>query len=163
MTSNISKQQVNDELWMRKAIEYAIKAQETGEVPVGAIIVKDNTIIGTGYNRPIQTNDPTSHAEIMAIRDAANNLNNYRIPGTTLFVTLEPCSMCVGAMIHSRIKRLVFGASDPKTGAVGGVSNLLDINQHKHHIEFTSGILKYQCGEILKSFFKLRRNNSKSR
>lgn len=146
-----------DKMAMRRACELAVHAASVGEVPVGAVVVRSDEIIGEGWNQSISQNDPTAHAEIQAIRSAAAKLNNYRIPGTTLYVTLEPCSMCVGAIVHARISRLVFGAADPKTGAVGGVSNLLHIPQHKHRTEFQGGLLAEECGRLLREFFRQRR------
>jgi tRNA(adenine34) deaminase len=124
------------------------------EVPVGAIIVLNNEIIGEGFNCPISTCDPTAHAEIVALRQAAQKLNNYRLPGVTLYVTLEPCTMCVGAMLHARIERLVFGALDPKTGAVVSAFKLLDEEKLNHKIQYQNGILATECGKILSDFFK---------
>jgi len=121
------------------------------------VVVLDNKVIGKGWNQPIANNDPSAHAEIIALRDAANAINNYRLINTTLYVTLEPCLMCVGAMLHARIKRLVFGARDPKTGAAGSVFNVLDDASHKHVIAVQGGILKEESTELLQSFFKQRR------
>jgi len=147
----------NDEQFMQHALALAKKAELEGEVPVGAVIVKDNAIIAEGWNQPIQLNDPTSHAEIMCLRYAAKKLNNYRLNNTTLYVTLEPCAMCVGAMIHARIERLVFGAFDPKAGAVKSVFQLLDDPRFNHVVKWTSGVLSGECAAILKAFFKARR------
>ena len=142
---------------MHEALMLAQHAAQQNEVPVGAIVVKENSVIGKGWNCPISTRDPTAHAEIMAIRDAAIHLVNYRIPDTTLYVTLEPCVMCVGSMIHARIKRLVFGAYDLKSGAVSSVFNIAADSQHNHKIEITGGVLAESCGELLKNFFQQRR------
>jgi tRNA(adenine34) deaminase len=146
-----------DVFWMHRAFSLAHKAQEAGEVPVGAVLVKDDKAIGEGWNRPITLSDPTAHAEILALRDAARLLDNYRLPATTLYVTLEPCPMCVGAMLHARVKRLVFGAYDPKTGAAGSVFSLLQSTRHHHSIECSGGVLHRECAEILRNFFKHRR------
>jgi tRNA(adenine34) deaminase len=138
---------VNDTDWMSHALALANKAKEEGEVPVGAIVVFENKIIGRGFNSPISKQDPTAHAEIMALRTAAKKLKNYRIVGATLYVTLEPCPMCVSAMTHARIKRCVFGAVDPKKA----------LNIINHSVEYLGGVLSEECGEILKQFFKERR------
>ena len=145
--------------WMEKALELARKAELLGEVPVGAVIVKDGELIAEGWNHPIEKHDPSSHAEIEALRAAGLHLSNYRLPDTTLYVTLEPCMMCVGAMIHARVSRVVYGASDPKTGALGGSFNLLDTAKPNHRFEVVSGVLEDECSSQLKSFFKERRKN----
>lgn len=142
---------------MRRALQLAKQAEALNEVPVGAVVVMDNEIIGEGFNRPIMNNDPTAHAEIIALRQAAKKLDNYRLPEVTLYVTLEPCMMCVGAMLHARIKNLVFGAFDPKTGAVASAFKILDEKNLNHKIEFSSGILADECGKILSDFFSKRR------
>lgn len=146
-----------DQHYMREALKLAQKAQSQGEVPVGALVVLGDEVIGEGWNQPISMKDPTGHAEILALREAAQYLNNYRLPNTTLYVTLEPCAMCVGAMIHARIKRLVFGAFDPKTGAVDSVFKLLNSNNFNHDIDWIGGCEAEQCGQILKEFFKMKR------
>jgi tRNA(adenine34) deaminase len=142
--------------FMREALGLARQAAEAGEVPVGAVVVKDGAVIGRGFNQPIGRADPTAHAEIVALREAAAALGNYRLPGCELYVTLEPCAMCVGAMLHARLARVVFGASDPKTGACGGVLDLpaAPIN---HQTVFEGGLLAGECGELLKRFFAERR------
>ena len=142
---------------MEKALELARKAESLGEVPVGAVTVKDNELIGEGWNHPIENHDPSSHAEIEALRAAGKKLSNYRLPDTTLYVTLEPCLMCVGAMIHARVSRVVFGASDPKTGALGGAVDLLETAKPNHKFLVQSGVLKDECSAMLKAFFKARR------
>ncbi len=147
-----------DAHWMQQAIELAQHAKSQHEIPVGAILVLNNEIIGEGWNQPIGSTDSTAHAEIIALRNAAKKLNNYRLLNTTLYVTLEPCIMCVGAMIHARIKHLVFGAYDPKAGAIQSVFNLLDNKQLNHKISYQGGILKQECGELLTRFFEERRN-----
>ncbi|MCX7120583.1 MAG: tRNA adenosine(34) deaminase TadA [Gammaproteobacteria bacterium] len=146
-----------DEAFIQHALTLAKRAETEGEVPVGAVIVKDNEIIAEGWNQPIQLSDPTSHAEIMALRQAGKKLNNYRVTNATLYVTLEPCVMCVGAMIHARIERLVFGATDPKAGAVKSVFQLLDSPNFNHVINWSDDVLAHDCAAILKSFFKSRR------
>ena len=143
--------------FMRSALELAGLAQEAGEVPVGAVVVKDGTIIGRGYNRPISAADPTAHAEVMALRDAARHLGNYRLSDCTLYVTLEPCVMCVGAIFHARIARLVYGAADPKTGACGSVIDLPAEIRLNHHMQVTGSVLAEEGGSKLKQFFAERR------
>ena len=146
-----------DEHWMAHALSLAEKADAVGEVPVGAILVLDNEIIGQGWNQPIGASDPTAHAEILALRQGAARINNYRLLNTTLYVTLEPCAMCAGAMIHARIKRLVFGTPDPKTGAAGSVLNLLQEGRLNHRVISEGNVLGEACGELLRRFFKERR------
>jgi tRNA(adenine34) deaminase len=147
-----------DNEWMQLALANAKKAYQANEVPVGAVIVDaNNNILGQGWNQPVGASDPSAHAEIVALRLAANSINNYRIPDATLYVTLEPCAMCAGAMVHARIKRLVFGAKDPRTGAAGSVFNLTDSEKLNHRIKVTSGILADECGNLLKEFFQARR------
>ena len=148
-----------DRFYMRSALLLAQQAANNGEVPVGAVIVKDGEIIGYGSNATISNHDPSAHAEIQALRQAAQFLGNYRLIDCTLYVTLEPCAMCAGAIQHARIARLVFGASDPKTGACGSVLNLMDEAKLNHHCTVTSGILGEECGAILRDFFKARRKN----
>lgn len=143
--------------YMQQALALAQQAAQAGEVPVGAVVVKDGTIIGRGSNAPIGTHDPTAHAEIRAMRDAAQHLGNYRLIDCTLYVTLEPCAMCSGAIQHARIARLVYGASDPKTGACGSVIDLMSEPKLNHHTEVSSGILAEECGSLLSAFFKSRR------
>ena len=146
-----------DQTYMRLAMQLANLAAQAGEVPVGAIIVKDGIVIGQGCNAPIGTHDPTAHAEIRALRDAAQQLGNYRLVDCTLYVTLEPCAMCAGAIQHARIARLVYGASDPKTGACGSVVNLMNEPKLNHHTAMTGGILAAECGAALSAFFSARR------
>jgi tRNA(adenine34) deaminase len=148
---------MQDILYMRQALSQAHNAWALGEVPVGAIVVKDGQIIATGFNQPIGTHDPTAHAEIMAMRAAASILGNYRLPGCELYVTLEPCAMCAGAMLHARLARVVFGAADPKTGACGSVVNLFEQQKLNHHAELAGGVLAEECGAMLKQFFADRR------
>jgi tRNA(adenine34) deaminase len=148
---------MNDEHFMRRALELARRAQEEGEVPVGAVVVQEEKIIGEGWNRPISASDPTAHAEVQAMRAAAATLRNYRLLGCTLYVTLEPCAMCVGAMFHARIRRVVFGASDPKTGAAGSTVNLFEEKRLNHHALVQGGVLAAECGAVLSAFFASRR------
>jgi tRNA(adenine34) deaminase len=149
--------QASDEAWMRYAIRLAQRAEQQGEVPIGAVIVKDDQCIAEGWNTPIATHDPTAHAEIMAIRKAGVALQNYRLCDATLYVTLEPCVMCMGAISHARIKRLVFGAFDPKRGAVCNALSLTDANFLNHRVNWTGGMLEEECRELLKDFFRARR------
>lgn len=142
---------------MRVALAEAAKAAAAGEVPVGAVVVRDGQIVGRGYNRPITSNDPSAHAEIVALREAAAALGNYRLPGCELFVTLEPCAMCVGAMVHARLARIVYGARDPKTGACGSIVDLPGLATFNHHGRFEGGLLADECGDVLRSFFAERR------
>ena len=146
-----------DEAFMREALLLAGEAAAAGEVPVGAVVVRDGEIVGRGFNRPISSHDPTAHAEIVALRDAAARLGNYRLPGCDLYVTLEPCAMCVGAMVHARIGKVVFGATDPKTGACGSIVDLPAIAHWNHHGVFTGGLLAEECGALLRRFFAERR------
>ena len=142
---------------MRKALKLASKAESAGEVPVGAVLIKDNQLIAEGWNQPISSFDATSHAEIMAMRAAGKKLNNYRLISTTMYVTLEPCSMCVGAMIHARVSKVVYGAAEPRTGALGGAFNLLEANQHNHIFTVESGVLEEESKALLQNFFRSRR------
>jgi tRNA(adenine34) deaminase len=146
-----------DERFMRHALGLAQRAQEEGEVPVGAVVVLDEKVIGEGWNRPISASDPTAHAEIRAMRAAASTRKNYRLVGATLYVTLEPCAMCVGAMFHARIRRVVFGAADPKTGAAGSTVNLFEEKRLNHHALVQGGVLAAECGALLSGFFASRR------
>jgi tRNA(adenine34) deaminase len=157
MTEFTKDKENDDEFYMRLAIELAQQAATAGEVPVGAIVVKDGVVIGSGGNSPIDTHDPTAHAEIIALRNAAKNMGNYRLVGCSLYVTLEPCAMCTGAIQHARIARLIFGASDPKTGACGSVVNLMAEPKLNHHTEMFSGVLAQECSAMLSEFFKQRR------
>ena len=142
-----------DRHWMQLALEQAQLAAANGEVPVGAVLVKDNQLIASGFNQPISSCDPSAHAEIVVLRAAAKNLSNYRLPDTTLYVTIEPCTMCVGAMIHARIARLVFGAPEPRAGA----TKLLDSASFNHRIEIVGGVLADECRELMQAFFRERR------
>lgn len=147
----------SDHKWMERALELARQAEAAGEVPVGAVIVKDDEIIAEGWNQPISSNDATSHAEIMAMREAGEKLANYRLLDTTVYVTLEPCSMCVGAMIHARVSKVIYAASEPRTGALGGAFNLLEANQHNHIFEVESGLMAEESRALLQNFFQSRR------
>jgi tRNA(adenine34) deaminase len=150
----------SDLAWMTQALALARRAEEEGEVPVGAIIVKDREIIGQGWNRPIATHDPTGHAEILALREAGLALSNYRLLDTTLYVTLEPCAMCMTAIVHARVKRLVFGALDPKRGAVCSALSLAEAEFMNHTVEWTGGVLAEPCSTLLTDFFRRRRNGA---
>jgi len=154
----------DDNYWMQQALLLAVKAEEQGEVPVGALIVIDDEVVAEGYNNPVTTHDPTSHAEIEAIRAAGESLGNYRLCGATLYVTLEPCVMCAGAIIHARIDRLVYGASDPKAGAAGSLFDLLPPDHRfNHKLEVSSGVMARQCSAQLSNFFKRRRAENKAK
>jgi tRNA(adenine34) deaminase len=147
--------------FMQLALEQAKLAWAQGEVPVGAVVVKDGVVVASGYNQPIGRHDPTAHAEIVALRNAAEALGNYRLPGCELYVTLEPCVMCSGAMMHARLSRIVFGAPDPKTGAGGSVVNLFEHGQLNHQTSIEGGVMADECGTMLREFFAERRNAAK--
>ena len=147
----------SDEYWMAHALRLAERAQEYNEVPVGAVIVKDNKIIGEGWNQPIASKDPTAHAEIQAIRMACLHQSNYRLPGTTLYISLEPCLMCAGAIVHTRINRVLFAAKEPKTGAAGSCFDIFNENKLNHSVKCEQGLLAEESSKILKQFFKARR------
>ncbi|MDC1318107.1 tRNA adenosine(34) deaminase TadA [Candidatus Thioglobus sp.] len=146
-----------DEKWMQLALKEAIKAKNAGEVPVGAVLLKDGLVIARAHNQPISKNDATAHAEIQLLRAAGEKLKNYRLTDTTLYVTLEPCTMCLGAIMHARIERVVYGAYDLKTGVSGSSENLLDANCFNHKIDLVGGVLENECKKILKKFFRSRR------
>jgi tRNA(adenine34) deaminase len=148
---------MTDQEYMQITLKLAQQGAAVGEVPVGALVVFNGEIVGRGFNAPIARHDPSAHAEIQAMREAAQTLNNYRLVGCTLYVTLEPCAMCAGAIQHARIARLVFGASDPKTGACGSVVNLMEEARLNHHTEVTSGVMAQECGRLLSDFFAARR------
>lgn len=150
-------EQAADEHWMRHALKLAQRAAELGEVPVGAVLVRNDQVIAEGWNQPIAAHDPSAHAEMVAMREAARSLKNYRLNGLALYVTLEPCVMCAGAIIHARLDRLVFGASDPKAGAVNSVYDVISKPKLNHSLEWTGGVLAKECGAILRSFFRTRR------
>jgi tRNA(adenine34) deaminase len=146
-----------DRQFMQQALEQAQLAAMAGEVPVGAVLVRDGRVISKGFNQPISHSDPSAHAEMMAMRAAAQDEANYRLPDTTLYVTLEPCTMCAGAMLHARVGRVVFGAADPKTGAAGSVLNIFSEKQINHQTQVEGGIMADECGQVLRDFFKERR------
>lgn len=157
-----AKQVLIDQLFMRHAMALAKKAEDINEIPVGAVVVADGEIIGEGYNQSIALNDPSAHAEMLAIREAGKVLANYRMLDCTLYVTLEPCPMCAGLLVHSRIKRIVYAAKDEKTGAAGSVFNLVNSDKLNHSIDITSGILAQECSTMLSAFFKRRRQEIKA-
>jgi len=148
---------MNDEHWMAQALTSAKHAEQQGEVPVGAIIVRDNIVLGEGWNQPIISHDPTAHAEIQALRAACNKVNNYRLPGATLYVTLEPCIMCAGAIIHARIERVVYATKEPKSGALGSCFDIFNTQQLNHHVHSEHGLLAEQSSQLLRNFFHERR------
>lgn len=149
-----------DEAFMQEALQLAREAGSLGEVPVGAVLVLDGQIVGRGFNQPILKKDPTAHAEIMALRDAGLHMDNYRLPGSTLYVTLEPCLMCSGAIMHARVERVVFGAQDPKTGVAGSVLDVYAEARLNHHASIEGGVLADECGSLLSSFFAARRQRT---
>jgi tRNA(adenine34) deaminase len=151
---------MDDKDFMGLALDLAREAGAAGEVPVGALVVLEGEIVGRGCNQPIGRSDPTAHAEIMALRDAAAQLGNYRLPGCSLYVTLEPCAMCAGAIMHARIARVVFGARDPKTGVAGSVIDLFGEERLNHHAEVIGGVLEAECGGLLSAFFAARRSRT---
>ncbi|RVU41795.1 tRNA adenosine(34) deaminase TadA [Rheinheimera riviphila] len=159
--SDTDSQQHSDERWMRHALMLADKAEQAGEIPVGAVLVKDDQVIGEGWNMSICQHDPSAHAEMLAVRQGAKQLQNYRLLDTTLYVTLEPCAMCAGLLVHSRIRRLVFGAYDAKTGAVGSVMDLVQHPVLNHQLQVTAGVLADECGAKLSEFFRKRRQQHK--
>jgi tRNA(adenine34) deaminase len=150
----------NDNVWMNHALSLAQRAAAEGEVPVGAVLVLDNQLIAEAWNQPIGSFDPTAHAEIVALRKAAQLLKNYRLPNTTLYVSLEPCAMCAGALLHARVQRLVFGAFDPKSGAAGSLLNLTQDERLNHRLLCEGGVLAERCGALLRDFFKTKRSAS---
>ncbi|WNC67766.1 tRNA adenosine(34) deaminase TadA [Thalassotalea nanhaiensis] len=162
MNNDEQVQQHTDERFMRQAILLAEKAEAEGEIPVGAVLVCNGEVIAQGWNQSIQLHDPSAHAEMQAIRKAGPNMENYRMLDCTLYVTLEPCPMCAGLLVHSRVKRLVFAASDLKTGSCGSVFNLANNEKLNHQVEITSGVLKEECSTMLSAFFKRRRKEKKA-
>lgn len=152
-----------DEKWMAHALQLAQQAYDHGEVPVGAVIVRDGVAIGEGWNQPIGRCDPSAHAEILALRDAGAFEQNYRLPGATLYVTIEPCTMCLGALIHARIARVVYGAAEPKAGVCQSHQHIVSSDIYNHQIDFSSGILEARCTEIMQSFFKMRREQHRAK
>lgn len=153
----MTENDAHDEVFMRRALALAARARDCGEVPVGAVLVNDGQILAEGYNQPISSADPTAHAEIVAIREAARLLDNYRMPGTTLYVTLEPCTMCIGAVMHARIARLVYGAEEPRAGAVVSAFRLPESGQYNHKLTAQGGVLADVSAEMLRAFFADRR------
>lgn len=143
--------------WMRRALALADEAQDAGEVPVGAVVVRDGEVVGEGFNRPVSTHDPSAHAEIMALRDAGQRLGNYRLPGCDLYVTIEPCAMCTGAMIHARVRHLFFGATEPRSGAIVSHFGLHDRSELNHRMMVRGGVLEGECGRLIRDFFRARR------
>ena len=158
--SSCDEQAARDEYWMRRAMELAQTAEEAGEVPVGAVIVRDEQLLAEGWNRPIAGHDPTAHAEIMALRAAGLAAANYRLTGTTLYVTLEPCVMCAGAIVHARVERVVYAATDPRAGAAGSVFSLLENTPLNHQVQVQGGVLADICADMLRQFFRARRKSS---
>jgi tRNA(adenine34) deaminase len=154
---NVTESASTDAHFMREALALAAEGELLGEVPVGAVVVKEGTVIGRGFNAPISAADPTAHAEVRALRNAAARLGNYRLPDCSLYVTLEPCAMCAGAILHGRLARVVFGATDPKTGACGSVLDLFAERRLNHRTQVTGGVLEDECGAMLKRFFAARR------
>lgn len=153
-----SGKNVQDDLtWMQYALGLAVRAESAGEVPVGAVIVRDDCVIAEGWNQPVMSHDPTAHAEVMALRTAGLAEKNYRLPDTTLYVTLEPCVMCAGAIIHARVGRVVYGATDPRVGAAGSAFSLLGSDQFNHRVQVEGGVLENECGDLLRHFFRARR------
>ncbi|MFB6434565.1 MAG: tRNA adenosine(34) deaminase TadA [Candidatus Malihini olakiniferum] len=163
MNDTIRLRDKTDEYWMRHALNLAQRAQEEGEVPVGALLVLNDNVIGEGWNGPIGHHDPTSHAEIMALRQGGGVLQNYRLLNAILYVTLEPCVMCAGAIVHSRIRRLVYGANDEKTGAAGSLIDVLRHPRMNHQIQITSAVLASECAQLLKNFFRVRCKQRKAK
>lgn len=162
VTTYFEVAQVNDDYWMQRALTLAAEAERCGEVPVGAVIVVNNEEIASAYNTPITDHDPTAHAELKALRLAGQKIGNYRLVDATLYVTLEPCPMCAGAMVHARVRRLVFGAHDTKTGAAGSCMQLVAHSSLNHQIEITGGVLDAQCADTISGFFKKRREQQKA-
>lgn len=160
VTEEITVVEIGDEYYMREAISLARAAECLGEVPVGAVVVRNGKIVGRGFNSPIGEHDPTAHAEIAALRDAARNLGNYRLPGCELYVTLEPCAMCAGAIMHARISRVIYGARDAKTGVHGSVVDLFGVERLNHHATVEGGVLAEQCSAMLSAFFAERRKKN---
>jgi len=160
MAADLDTPKSDDERWMQEALLLAQQAADVDEVPVGAIVVQGEQIIGSGFNQPIRSCDPTAHAEIVALRSASQSRQNYRLPETTLYVTLEPCTMCLGAMIHARVGRLVFGAAEPRAGAIVSQASLVDVQYFNHQLSYTQGVLQDECSALLQSFFRSRRKGS---
>ena len=146
-----------DQQWMERALLLAERAEALGEVPVGAVVIVDSQLLGEGWNSPISSHDPTAHAEIVALRAASQKIRNYRLPGSTMYVTIEPCTMCAGALVHARVERLVFGAREPRAGAVVSNQQVLDGQQLNHRVTWTEGVLRDNCSQLLQTFFAARR------
>jgi len=151
---------MSDDVFMREALSLALEAAAAGEVPVGAVVVKDGAVVGRGHNRPVASRDPTAHAEVMALRDAAERIGNYRLAECMLYVTLEPCAMCAGAMMNARISRVVYGAADPKSGACGSVVDLFAENRLNHHATVVGGVMAEEAAKLLQDFFSARRRTA---
>ncbi len=151
----------DDESWMRRALQLAERAATAGQVPVGAVVVRDGEAVGEGWNRPVQATDPTGHAEIIALRAAGRRLRNYRLPGCILYVTVEPCAMCAGALVHARIARLVFGTREPRAGAVASRLQLLDQEHLNHRVPWEEGLLAQRAAGLMRDFFRLRRRDAR--
>lgn len=147
----------NDDYWMRQALMLAQQAEQNGEVPVGAVIVLDDQLIGAGWNQPIRQHDPTAHAEIVALRAACTHQQNYRLPHATMYITLEPCIMCAGAIVHARIERVVFAATEPKTGAAGSCIDIFNTSQLNHRVQYEQGLLADESSQMLRTFFRSKR------
>ena len=157
MTSN-NDQPATDQHWMQRALELARHAEELGEVPVGAVLVLNNECLAEGWNQPVSSHDPSAHAEMVVLREGGKKIRNYRLGDTTLYVTLEPCAMCAGAIVHARVRRVVIGADDPRTGACGSVFQLLQCDRLNHQCEIDRGVMQNDCAELLQEFFRQRRN-----
>ena len=152
-------QNKTDQFWMSIAIELAKQAGESGEVPVGAVLILDDQMIGKGRNRSIELNDPSAHAEIQALREAGSKIGNYRLNRSKIYVTIEPCTMCIGALVHARIEKLIFGAREPKSGAVAFANDILEKNSFNHRFKVIGGVLEDECSKLIRNFFRARRNN----
>ncbi len=161
MGEDVCAQRSDDERWMHYALDLAKQAGDLGEVPVGAVLVRDGHVLGEGFNQPISTQDATAHAEVVALRQAGMNAGNYRLPGSTLYVTIEPCTMCVGALVHARVARLVYGAPEPKAGAVVSALHVLDHTAMNHRVDYVGGVLDAECSVMMSSFFAERRRQKK--
>ena len=152
-------QKKTDQFWMSVAIELAKQAEESGEVPVGAVLILDDKMIGKGRNQSIELNDPSAHAEIQALREGGSKIGNYRLNGSKIYVTIEPCTMCIGALVHARIEKLIFGAREPKSGAVSFANGILEKNSFNHRLKVIEGVLEDECSQLMRNFFRARRNN----
>ena len=152
-------QNKTDQFWMSIAIELAKQAGESGEVPVGAVLILDDKMIGKGRNQSIELNDPSAHAEIQALREGGSKIGNYRLKGSKIYVTIEPCTMCIGALVHARIEKLIFGAREPKSGAVSCTNDILEKHSFNHRFKVIEGVLEDECSQLMRNFFRARRNN----